>query len=40
MARLHEQLYDERGQSHLDFAPHLRELAESLLRSLAKAKDL
>src|SRR5215813_9186460 len=33
MARLHEQLYDERGQSHLDFAPHLRELAEALLRS-------
>ena len=33
MARLHEQLYDERGPSHLDFAPHLRELAEMLLRS-------
>ena len=33
MARLHEQLYDELGQSHLDFAPHLRELAEILLRS-------
>src|SRR5215471_3149207 len=33
MARLHEQLYDERGQSRLDFAPHLRELAETLLRS-------
>jgi two-component sensor histidine kinase len=33
MARLHEQLYDERGQPHLDFAPHLRELAETLLRS-------
>ena len=33
MARLHEQLYDERGQSHLDFAPHFRELAETLLRS-------
>jgi len=33
MARLHEQLYDERGRSHLDFAPHLRELAETLLRS-------
>src|ERR1041384_7663520 len=33
MARLHEQLYDERGQSHLDFAPHLRELCETLLRS-------
>ncbi len=33
MARLHEQLYDERGLSHLDFAPHFRELAETLLRS-------
>jgi two-component sensor histidine kinase len=33
MARLHEQLYSELGQSHLDFAPHLRELAEMLLRS-------
>jgi two-component sensor histidine kinase len=33
MARLHEELYDERGQSHLDFAPHLRELAAMLLRS-------
>ena len=33
MARLHEQLYNELGQSHLDFAPHLRELAEMLLRS-------
>ena len=33
MARLHEQLYNEQGQSHLDFAPHLRELAEMLLRS-------
>src|SRR5215510_12677957 len=33
MARLHEQLYDERGQSHLDFAPHLRELTEMLLHS-------
>jgi two-component sensor histidine kinase len=33
MARLHEQLYDEHGQSHLDFAPHLRQLAETLLRS-------
>ena len=33
MARLHEQLYNEHGQSHLDFAPHLRELAEMLLRS-------
>jgi len=33
MARLHEELYDEHGQSHLNFAPHLRELAEMLLRS-------
>ena len=33
MARLHEELYNEHGQSHLDFAPHLRELAEMLLRS-------
>jgi len=33
MARLHEQLYDEVGHSHLDFAPHLRELAEMLVRS-------
>jgi two-component sensor histidine kinase len=33
MARLHEELYNEHGQSHLDFAPHLRELAETLLRS-------
>jgi two-component sensor histidine kinase len=33
MARLHEQLYHELGQSHLDFAPHLRELTEMLLRS-------
>jgi two-component sensor histidine kinase len=33
MARLHEQLYDEVGRSHLDFAPHLRELADMLLRS-------
>jgi hypothetical protein len=33
MARLHEQLYNELGQSHIDFAPHLRELAEMLLRS-------
>ncbi len=33
MARLHEQLYDEVGQSHLDFAPHLRELAEMLVLS-------
>jgi two-component sensor histidine kinase len=33
MARLHEQLYDEKGRSHLDFAPHLRELADMLLLS-------
>ena len=33
MARLHEELYNENGQSHLNFAPHLRELAEMLLRS-------
>jgi two-component sensor histidine kinase len=33
MARLHEQLYNELGQSHLDFAPHLRELSEMLLHS-------
>ena len=33
MARLHEQLYDEAGHSHLDFAPHLRELTEMLVRS-------
>src|SRR5215831_12602502 len=33
MARLHEQLYDEVGRSHLDFAQHLRELAEMLVRS-------
>jgi len=33
MARLHEQLYDEAGPSHLDFAPHLHELAEMLVRS-------
>src|SRR5260370_5859676 len=31
MARLHEELYNERGQSHLDFTPHLRQLAEMLL---------
>src|SRR5262245_38405623 len=37
MARLHEELYNERGQSHLDFAPHLRELAEMLLRSHSPA---
>ena len=33
MARLHEELYNEHGQSHLNFAPHLRELVEMLLRS-------
>jgi two-component sensor histidine kinase len=33
MARLHEELYNEQGQSHLDFTPHLRQLAEMLLRS-------
>jgi two-component sensor histidine kinase len=33
MARLHEQLYSELGESHLDFAPHLRELSEMLLHS-------
>ena len=33
MARLHEQLYNELGESHLDFAPHLRELCEMLLHS-------
>ncbi|HEY4638495.1 MAG TPA: sensor histidine kinase [Candidatus Udaeobacter sp.] len=33
MARLHEELYSEHGQSNLNFAPHLRELAEMLLRS-------
>jgi two-component sensor histidine kinase len=33
MARLHEQLYDEASRSHLDFAPHLHELAEMLVRS-------
>ncbi len=33
MARLHEQLYDEAGRSHLDFAPHFRELAEMLMLS-------
>jgi two-component sensor histidine kinase len=37
MARLHEELYDERGQSHLNFAPHLRELAGMLLRSHSPA---
>src|SRR4029077_569834 len=33
MGRLHEQLYDEVGRSHLDFAPHLRELADMLVLS-------
>jgi|GEM_PF-2533161 len=33
MARLHEQLYDETGRSHLDFSPHLRELTEVLALS-------
>src|SRR5215813_446831 len=33
MARLHERLYNEAGHSLLDFAPHLRELAEMLVRS-------
>jgi len=33
MARLHEQLYNELGESHLDFAAHLRELSEMLLHS-------
>src|SRR5205823_5785244 len=33
MARLHEDLYNEHRQSNLNFAPHLRELAEMLLRS-------
>src|SRR5881394_1399851 len=28
MARLHEDLYNEHGQSNLNFEPHLRELAE------------
>jgi two-component sensor histidine kinase len=37
MARLHEELYNERGHSHLDFAPHLRELAEMLMRSHSPA---
>jgi two-component sensor histidine kinase len=37
MARLHEQLYDEAGRSHLDFAPHLRELTEMLVCSHAPA---
>jgi two-component sensor histidine kinase len=37
MARLHEELYNERGQSDLDFARHLRELAEMLLRSHSPA---
>jgi two-component sensor histidine kinase len=33
MARLHDQLYNEAGRSHLDFAPHLRELADMLVLS-------
>src|SRR5260370_19732084 len=33
MSRLHEEPYNDRGQSHLDFTPHLRQLAEMLLRS-------
>ena len=33
MARLHEDLYNEHRQPNLNFAPHLRELAEMLLRS-------
>ncbi|MGE5208794.1 MAG: sensor histidine kinase [Alphaproteobacteria bacterium] len=33
MARLHDQLYNEAGRSHLDFAPHLRELADMLVVS-------
>lgn len=33
MARLHEQLYADSTSSQLDFAPHLRELAEMLVRS-------
>jgi two-component sensor histidine kinase len=33
MARLHEQLYNEAGRSLVDFAPHLRELAEMLVHS-------
>ncbi|MFL6569157.1 MAG: sensor histidine kinase [Chthoniobacterales bacterium] len=33
MARLHEQLYADSASSQLDFAPHLRELAEMLVRS-------
>jgi two-component sensor histidine kinase len=38
MARLHEQLYNELGESHLDFAPHLRELSEMLLHSHTPAR--
>ena len=38
MARLHEELYNERGQSHIDFTPHLRQLAEMLLRSHKPAR--
>src|SRR5258708_7415660 len=37
MARLHEELYNEHGQSHLNFPPHFRELAELLLNSLKHA---
>jgi Histidine kinase len=33
MARLHEGLYNEHWPSNLNFGPHLRELAEMLLRS-------
>jgi two-component sensor histidine kinase len=33
MARLHEQLYSSDGFSDLDFAAHLREMAEMLVRS-------
>jgi two-component sensor histidine kinase len=33
MARLHEQLYSSGGFSDLDFAAHLREMAEMLVRS-------
>jgi two-component sensor histidine kinase len=37
MARLHEQLYNELGESRPDFAPHLRELSEILLHSHTSA---
>lgn len=33
MARLHEQLYVDAERSKIDFAPHLRELAEILVRA-------